>query len=146
MKFKEFSDDYDHVEYILNEFNNTMMHNPFVHEKTWSAKKKEIIQTWQNLRPDVPILITPIDNLENQESYGEDGIRISGSWQFITSVMGRLKDLITYENPHTRLRLILREVKPKGDGIPKMTDRPAFVFYLNVERRGSGHPGRPKKA
>lgn len=144
MKFKAFWESQGFVDYILREFNETPMRNPFEKRKSWSAKKSEIIQTWQNLRPDVPILITPIENMAaDRQSYGEDGLRITGSWQFITSVLGRLKELIAYENPQTKLRLVLRAVEPKGDGVPQPMDRPAFVFYLNVERRGQGRAGRP---
>lgn len=134
---------------LIREFDeHPVVRNPFQSQgKSWSAKKQEIIQTWQNLRPDVPILITPIEDMAaGQQSYGEDGIRLTGSWQFITSVLGRLKDLISYENPHTRLRLVLRAVEPKNDnGVPMPLDRPAYVFYLNVENRGQGKAGRPKK-
>lgn len=144
MGFKAFWETRGFVDYVLREFNQPVLRNPFQKKKSWSAKKKEIIQTWQQLRPDVPILITPIENMAaDQQSYGEDGIRITGSWQFITSVLGRLKELISYENPQTKLRLVFRAVEPKGDGMPQPMDRPAYVFYLNVERRGQGKVGRP---
>ncbi len=147
MGFKTFWEDQSFVDCVLREFNEQpALHNPFQKQKTWSAKKQEIVQTWQQLRPDMPIVITPIDNMSaDHQSYGEDGIRITGSWQFISSVLGRLKELISYENPQTKLRLVLRAVEPK-EGVPQnMTDRPAYVFYLNVERRGRGKAGRPGK-
>ena len=136
MNFKAFWE----IQGVLREFNEQpIVRNPFQKNKTWSAKKKEIIQTWQNLRTDVPIVITPIDNIStiDKQSYGEDGLRITGSWPFISSVLGRLKELVSYENPQTKLRLVLRSVEPKEDGSP-MVNRPAYVFYLNVERRGAG--------
>lgn len=133
------------IDELIREFNQPTQQSPFIKKKAWSAKKSDIIQTWQNLRPDLPILITPIDNMAaDKQSYGEDGLRITGSWQFITGVLGRIKDLISYESPQTKLRLVLRAVEPKDDGVPQQMDRPAYVFYLNVERRGQGRPGRPK--
>lgn len=118
---------------------------PVVANKPWSAKKAEIIQLWKNLRTDVPIIISPLsDQLENpnteKSTYGEDGIRISGSWAFITSILAKIKELIYYENPQTKLRLVFRGV----DKNKAIASKQAFVFYLNLERRSRGKPGRPK--
>jgi hypothetical protein len=75
-------------------------------------------------------------------SYGEDGIRITGSAHFISAVLGRLKEIIGYENPQTKLRLIFRGVDQNKQSRP---DRQSYVFYINLERRSRGKPGRPKK-
>ena len=32
-----------------------------VQDKPWSAKKSEILSMWKNVRPDLPIFITPIE-------------------------------------------------------------------------------------
>lgn len=137
--FKDFFEEQDFVKFVLNEFDN---HQPQLGQevKPWSAKKVEIIGTWRNLRPDVPILMTPISKKtgEGAETYGEDGIRISGSWPFISSVLGKLKELLAYENPHSKLRLVFRSV----DTNPA---RKSYIFYINLETRGSGKPGRPRK-
>lgn len=148
--FRSFCENTEFIEFILNEFNNTTTSTPYIqnsgsNSKPWSAKKSEILQMWRNLKPDLPIFITPvIEKPEGSEktNYGEDGIRISGSAQFIASVLGRLKEILGYENPETKLRLIFRAVDSDRQARP---DRQSYVFYINLERRSRGKPGRPKK-
>ncbi len=102
------------------------------------------MQMWQNFRNDTPILITPLSDKDaaaaQSSTYGEDGIRITGSWAFVSSMLSRLKELIAYENPQNKLRLVLRATD-KGKSRP---DGQSFVFYLNLERRKQGKAGRPQ--
>ena len=137
--FKVFIEHQNNVDKIINEFNGvpSVQASP-TKAKPWSAKKPEILQIWQNLRQNTPIIMTPImDVPTNQEhsTYGEDGIRITGSWYFISSVMSRIKDIIQYENPQNKLRLVLRAVNKEGALRP---DRQSYVFYCNLEGRGGG--------
>jgi hypothetical protein len=148
MKFKNFCKKSEFVELILNEFNNTNLNEiNFIPNKVWSGKKADILDMWRNLRPDLPIILTPLSEKifksksKRKTSYGEDGIRISGSAQFIISVLSRLKEIIGYENPQTRLRLVFKGVESKRDARP---DRQSYVFYINLERRSLRKPGRPK--
>lgn len=138
--FKVFTEYTSEVDYLIHEFNSSQTG---VKPRVWSAKKPEIIQTWKNLRPDTPIIVMPIDTTQPGEhsSYGEDGLRITGSWQFIASILGRLKELLAYENPQSKMRLILRGI----DKERARADRNSFVFYFNLENRGRGKPGRPQK-
>ena len=110
-------------------------------DKKWSASKDEILQMWKNLRVDTPIYLTPMKKNKGSDntSYNQDGIRITGSRQFIGSVLARLKEILRFENPHTKLRLVFRSVDKD------QTSEPAFVFYVNSEMRGKGKAGRPKK-
>lgn len=138
-KFREFFEEQNFVEFVINEFDgvSTLQTN----SKPWSAKKPEILQMWRNLRSDQPIYMTPMTkNPDGQNhSYGEDGVRITGSWHFISSVMGRIKDLMAYENPSSRLRLVFRGVdKDKGN-----PNKVSYVFYVNTENRSKGKAGRP---
>lgn len=116
---------------MLNEFNRETPTNP---QKVWSAKKSEIMQMWKNVRPDLPIIIQPLSDSPaggtEKSTYGEDGIRITGSWQFISSVLGRLKDVLNYENPHTKLKLVFRGIDNSS-----LATRQSYVFYVNVENR-----------
>lgn len=141
--FREFLVQREFVESVLNEFNATAPSAQSSHQnKTWSAKKDEILQMWKNLRQDVPIIIQPlIDNPmgSDKSSYGEDGVRVTGSWNFITSVIGRLKDIMAFENPQTKLRLVLRAV----DKDRSRPDHQSYVFYVNLEKREHGQAGRP---
>ncbi len=131
-KFKEYFEQQGFVDFILENFNSSKVVSS---GKTPSIPKKQILQMWKGLRPDVPINITPINSAPGHENYGEDGIRISGSWNFISTVLGRIKDLMMHENPQTRLRLVFRGVDSNRDSIQ---DNQNFVFYLNLERRKKG--------
>jgi hypothetical protein len=140
--FKTFFEHQEFVDQVINEFDQPMPQQQ--QQKVWSAKKPEILQMWQNLRPDMPINITPIVKKEGggNQSYGEDGIRITGSWPFIASILGRLKEVLAYEsNQQTKLRLVFRGVDKARSG----PDKNSFVFYMNVDERGQGRSGRPKK-
>jgi hypothetical protein len=135
--FKDFVEQSEAIESLLNEFNNSSLQN----SKVWSGKKKEILQMWKNLRPDIPIIIQPmLDDPTggDSSSYGEDGIRVTGSWHFISAILARLKEIIGYENPQTKLRLVFRGVGKEKDPRP---DRKSFVFYVNLEKRA---PKKPK--
>jgi hypothetical protein len=136
--FREFFEEQNFVEFVVNEFDGTALQTS---EKPWSAKKPEILQLWRNLRPDQPVFMTPITKKTTggNQSYGEDGVRITGSWNFISSIMGKIKEIMAYENPNSRLRLVFRGVdKSKGD-----PNKVSYVFYVNVENRGKGKVGRP---
>lgn len=145
--FRNFFHDHECAESLLAEFN---MATPSVQpaaqpvkQKPWSAKKDEILQMWKNMRQDTPIIVTPIaDNPSGKSgsTYGEDGIRITGSWYFISSVLARLKELMYHENPQTKMRLVMRAV----DKYRSRPDKQSFVFYFNLEGRSHGKPGRPK--
>jgi len=146
MRFCDYIENEEFVGKLLLEFESSprigSQHNIDT-DKPWSATKSEIMSMWTKMRPDVPIIITPmIEKVDGgTQSYGEDGIRITGSFNFISSVLGRLKELISHENPQTKLRLVFREIDKKRD---TRADRKSYVFYLNLEKRGKGRPGRPK--
>jgi hypothetical protein len=159
--FKDFVEHAVFVDFVLNEVNESEMVpstqatpnvgtsvgvQPIQKVKPWSAKKPEIMQMWQNLRQDTPIIMTPImdtpDASGEHSTYGEDGIRITGSWYFISSVLSRLKEVLAYENPQQKLRLIFRGVDKSRASRP---DRQSYVFYCNLEKRDFGKPGRPRK-
>jgi hypothetical protein len=126
MSFKSYLEEQEFVEFLFQEFNQ----NP-VHDKPWSAKKPEILQMWKNLRPGIPIYMTPmVKNGPNSHSYAEDGVRINGSWQFISAILSRIKDIMAYENPNTKLRLSFRGVDKEHD-----PTQSSFVFYIHCEPR-----------
>lgn len=140
--FKEFLEQQEFVDFLLNEFDNVQVQQSAV--KPWSAKKPEILQMWRNLRPNLPIYIDPISKSGDvgSSSYGEDGIRISGSRNFIAGVLSRLKEILAYENPHSKLRLVFRSADSKDGSFH--SEKQNYVFYINVEERGKGKAGRPK--
>jgi hypothetical protein len=146
MEFKQYIKQHEFVDFLLKSFDEsqvTINEFNFNAKKPWSAKKKQILQMWKNLRPNVPINITPIDMDApggGSKSYGEDGIRITGTWNFIATVLGRIKDLMVFENPQTRLRLVFRGI----DSDNANPDNPSYVFYINLESRSHGKRGRKK--
>ena len=72
-----------------------------------------------------------------KSSYGEDGVRITGSWSFIASILSRLKDLLQFENPKTKLRLSFK-------GVDNQQGKQSFAFYSNLETRKPKKPKAPK--
>lgn len=144
MRFSEYVEQQKFVEFITEAFEqapaNSVPTVQSITPKVWSAKKPEIMNMWHKTKPNMPLLMTPmVDKPDGgTSSYGEDGIRITGSWAFIAAVMGRLKELLYYENPKTKLRLIFRGVDGSKNARP---DRQSFVFYVNMQNRG---PGRGK--
>lgn len=136
--FKEFLQEQEFVNLVVESFDK---HTPVPGAaKPWSAKKSEIMQIWRNLRPDTPIYMTPIAKTDGEriQTYGEDGVRITGSYQFITSVLARLKEIMAYENPQSKLRLVFRGVDHSRQMNP---GKNSFVFYVNLDNRGGGKPG-----
>lgn len=109
--------------------------------KLWSAKKDEILDWWSKLKADQPIMADPIPRGKEGSTYGWDGIRITGSKEFIASVMSRFKDFAYQENPATTLRLAFRQVEDKYTKTP---DQSRFVFYAHVAQRSPKKVKIPK--
>jgi hypothetical protein len=105
--------------------------------KPLSATKDEIMDIWKKLRPDLPLVVTPLSDTPSlsgeKSTYGEDGVRITGSWPFIAGVLGRLKDFLTQESPQSKLKLVFRGIDNQAN-----PQNQSYAFYVNVERRGSG--------
>lgn len=147
MEFKEWLEQTEFVEFAQHVFEGGIVSGQPVaagtsSKKLWSAKKEEILNLWQKMMPDLPIIMTPMaKNTTGGEhsSYGEDGIRITGSWQFISGVLSRLKEIIGYENPETRLRLVFKGVDSNRN---TRHDRQSYVFYVNLQPRSKGSAGR----
>jgi hypothetical protein len=145
--FKNYMDQELFVEFAVDSFDSGHTHHMqagSVQQKPWSATKDEIMDMWRKVRPDTPIYITPMDTEaapvlgKDRSSYGEDGIRITGSWAFISSILGRLKELLQFENPQSKLRLVFRGIDSTRMAHP---DRQSFAFYVNLEAR---KPPKPK--
>lgn len=105
-------------------------------KKSWSGKKKEIITFWKAL-PEMPLLVTPIPKSHKGSTFGEDGIRITGSPNYIYSVLARLKDFLPLESEGTKLQLLFKE----SDRIdPNRPNKKSYAFYIQVKQRGSSPP------
>ena len=108
-------------------------------KKKWKATKEQIISYWRGIRDDVPIAIKPISYEHKGSTYGEDGIRLTGSPDFIGSMLPRLKELLAYETPSTKLALVYRETEsPSKTAVG--ASKTSYVFYLQVKDRGQKEP------
>ena len=94
------------------------------------TKKMEILRRWRSLSPAAAIAMTPkpADNKDN--SLSEDTIRLSGSQNFIESILARLKDLLNFENNQVQLDITYQK-SPKSTPMKKSS----FVFYCSSRFR-----------
>lgn len=123
--FKEWLEKKDLVEF----------QRPQVSSPAWKISKDEIMKLWQSTNPDLPISIKPIAKEHVGSTYGEDGIRITGSPQFINSILGKIKPLINYETTNTKLVVSYRETQSPSQ-IERGNLKKSYVFYVQVKERG----------
>jgi hypothetical protein len=107
--------------------------------KPWKAKKPDIIKYWSSLPPSIPIQpVNVVPKNYKGSTYMYDGVRVTGSHQFINGVVSRLKDIINYDGGNTKLFLRYHQQ------IDKKTNQPlpnSFVFYAQVR----GEDGKVQK-
>lgn len=102
--------------------------------KKWSAGKDEIINMWKSLNPSTPIKVSPISSLHKGSTYGEDGVRITGSTTFIASVLSKLQSFLEYETQTTKLAVSYRETQSPSQ-IERGNLKRSYVFYVQVKER-----------
>lgn len=101
----------------------------------WKASKAQILKYWKTLGGEQPIPMKPIKYDHKGSTYGEDGIRITGSPNFIQAVLGKLRELLRYEGPETKLGVVYRQTfskKREAMGLSPIS----FVFYIQSKERG----------
>ena len=108
----------------------------YIERKPWKAKRADILQFWQGLRPNQPIRPTPVSKHHKGTKFRQDGLRVTGSPDFINGVLSRLKDLLQFEtNPGTKLEVEYRQIESK-EGV--LQGEPIYVAYIHViEKRDS---------
>lgn len=111
---------------------NTQPIAPKIKPKPWKASKTDVVNFWRSLGDNIPLHLTPIPYKHQGSSIQEDGIRITGSKEFIASTMSKLKDFLQYENNKTKLIISYRQ-SPKSL-LPGKKD--SYMFYLQVKERG----------
>ena len=94
--------------------------------------KSEILEHWQKIDKGQPLAISPVPYKHTGSTYAEDGIRITGSEEFIDSVLSRITDLLDYESDTTRLQLVYKESQDRETGVPLNS----FNCYIQVHERG----------
>ena len=103
----------------------------------WKATKDEIMAFWKELRPDSPIQMRPIEYDHKGSTYGEDGIRLTGSPQFISSILAKTKQLLAYETPTTKLAVTYRQTESPSQ-MAMGQGKTSYVFYVSARQRGDG--------
>jgi hypothetical protein len=106
--------------------------SPKMKIKPWKASKEDILNFWRGIGANIPLQLKTIDYDHEGSTIQEDGIRITGSKEFITSVLSRLKDFLTYENPESKLMVAYRQ-SPKSF-VPG--NKNSYIFYLQAKKRG----------
>lgn len=101
----------------------------FTEKQKWKASKDDVINYWRNLQPTTPIQMTPIPYEHKGGTYSQDGIRINGTKEFIGSVLARLKEILVYESPKSKLQIMYRQTD-------NLENKNSFVFYVQAKMRG----------
>jgi hypothetical protein len=99
----------------------------------WVAKKDDVIQLWKNTRADAQIPVRPVPKGHVGNRFDQDGVRITGSSQFINSILGKMKPLLFYSD-HPSLDL---DVKYRQAIRKSLSDQPSFACYINVVEKSS---------
>lgn len=101
--------------------------------KPWSADKKRTIELWSSLPTDKPIISSkPVPPAHKGSKYSYDGIRITGSGNFINTTLAKIKDLIPYNGYRTSLNTAYRQQVDKTSGWPLQN---SYVFYAQVQNK-----------
>lgn len=100
--------------------------------KPWKAKKSEVLDFWRNLKPNMPIAMEPVSELHKGTRFRQDGLRVTGSPQFINSVISRLKDMMEFEAGDFRLDVEYRQIEAKE---ADANQTPEFVFYVHLVKK-----------
>lgn len=95
--------------------------------------KEEIIERWKALDENQELAVTPVSADISARRYVHDAIRLTGSKEFIDSILGRIKDLMDYESEAASLNLVYMERKDKIDG--NELDR-SWSFCLSAQEKG----------
>ena len=84
----------------------------WLEQEAWKGIKSEVLRFWRGLQ-DQPINPTPIPVHHKGSSYTQDAIRITGTSEFINSVLSRIKDFMRFETPSVELDVDYRQTVDK---------------------------------
>ena len=96
-------------------------------------RKNDFLNYWKGLQSQQSVKPRPILYKHKGSTYDEDSIRITGSKQFIDSVLSRLQDILAFENGETRLQVVYKETI---DRETQTVIEDAFNCYIQVHERG----------
>lgn len=97
------------------------------------SRRGRLLQYWQTLRPDMPLVVQPIPREHTGSTKDDDGIRLTGSPQFIASVISRLKEILMYESPRTKIEIVYRQSEAQQGQQAKLS----YVMYIQVRERSN---------
>ena len=98
-------------------------------------KKAEILTHWSAIAAEGvtrDLVPSPVPYKHEGSTYQEDGIRITGSREWIDSVLSRLSDMLEYEANGTRLQLNYQPSKDRETG--ELLG--SWNCYVQVHERG----------
>lgn len=95
-------------------------------------KKAQFLEHWNQIKANQNIKINSEPYKHQGSTYAEDGIRLTGSMEFIDSVLSRLKDLLERENGETRLQVAYKESTDRHT--QELID--SYNCYVQVHERG----------
>ena len=95
-------------------------------------KKAQFLTHWNAIQANQNINPCPVAYKHEGSTYDQDGIRITGSTEFIDSVLSRLKDLLNAESNTTRLQVVYKQSTDRKSG--ELMD--SFNCYVQVHQRG----------
>lgn len=99
-------------------------------QEVWKGIKSEVLKFWRSLE-DKPIVPKPIPLTHKGSSYDQDVLRLTGSAEFINSIMGRVKDFLNYETPKIELDVDYRQTVDKYERpIPGK-----YVCYIRLREK-----------
>lgn len=106
--------------------------NEWQKKKTISTKQK-LLQRWASLNYQEHKYIPMNPKGPKGTSYDDDGVRITGTQEFIDSILVRIKDLLTIEqNNQLQLDVRFDTVQSKD---PQRAMMPRFAMYINAKSK-----------
>lgn len=98
--------------------------------ETKSKDRQTLLQKWTVLEPR-PIPLQPKPFAHYGTSIDEDTIRITGSKEFVESILARLKELLMFENKDVKLDIDFRPTRYQHAG----SDKPNYEFTFSSTYR-----------
>lgn len=109
--------------------------------KPWKAKKADVLSHWKNLTPNMPIKMMAVPETHKGTRFRSDGFRVTGSPEFINSILSRVKDMADFESGDNRLDIEYRQIGANASG---STEAPDYVFYCHLVKKEE-KPKKPPK-
>jgi hypothetical protein len=94
--------------------------------------KADFLRHWSGLKRKRPLRPRPVPYRHSGSTFDQDGIRITGSREFIDAVLSRLTELLPFENAGTRLQVNYQQAKDRATGAPL----DSWTCYIQVHQRG----------